>query len=71
MLLGTVFIAGGAVLIAVFGIVPEPTHSLEDLLHLFRRPAFIAFFSLLGIALLVCLIIVSRNEAQSGTFILF
>ncbi|KAL5518946.1 hypothetical protein ACEPAH_629 [Sanghuangporus vaninii] len=62
MLLGTVLIAGGAVLIAIFGIVPEPTHSLEDLLHLFRRPAFIAYFSLLGVALLVCLIITHIAE---------
>ncbi|KAG6842212.1 hypothetical protein C0991_000182 [Blastosporella zonata] len=36
MILGTILIAGGAVLIAVFGIVPEPTRSLEDLLALFN-----------------------------------
>jgi drug/metabolite transporter (DMT)-like permease len=52
MVLGTLFIAGGAILIAIFGIVPEPTRSLEDLLELFRRPAFIVYFSLLGGALL-------------------
>ncbi|KLO14459.1 hypothetical protein SCHPADRAFT_903273 [Schizopora paradoxa] len=57
MLLGTILIAGGAVLIAEFGIVPEPSHSLEDLLHLLRRPAFIVYFSLLGMAVLICLII--------------
>ena len=55
MVLGTLFIAGGAVLIAVFGIVPEPTHSLEDLLVLFSRPAFVAYFSLLGVLTVVCL----------------
>ncbi|THH21551.1 hypothetical protein EW146_g15 [Bondarzewia mesenterica] len=55
MILGTLLIAGGAVLIAYFGIVPEPTHSLEDLLVLFRRPAFVAYFSLLGFAVVVCL----------------
>ncbi|KAK7064236.1 hypothetical protein R3P38DRAFT_2823221 [Favolaschia claudopus] len=48
MILGTLLIAGGAILIAIFGIVPEPTRSLEDLLELFRRPAFIVYFSLLG-----------------------
>ncbi|KAI0735152.1 hypothetical protein C8Q76DRAFT_791725 [Earliella scabrosa] len=53
MLIGTLLIAGGAVLIAVFGIVPEPTHSLEDLLRLFNRPAFIAYFSLLGFVVFV------------------
>lgn len=60
MILGTLLIAGGAVLIAIFGIVPEPTHSLEDLLVLFSRPTFIAYFTLLGVAVLVCLAIVSR-----------
>ena len=59
MIIGTLFIAGGAVLIAIFGIVPEPTHSLEDLLILFSRPAFVAYFTLLGFAVLVCLAIVS------------
>ncbi|KAI0639420.1 hypothetical protein C8Q77DRAFT_1043895 [Trametes polyzona] len=56
MAIGTLLIAGGAVLIAVFGIVPEPTHSLEDLLRLFNRPAFIAYFSLLGFVVLVWLV---------------
>ncbi|KAH9982901.1 hypothetical protein BGW80DRAFT_1471555 [Lactifluus volemus] len=55
MMLGTLLIAGGAVLIAIFGTVPEPTHSLEDLLVLFARPAFIAYFTLLGVAVLMCL----------------
>ena len=59
MLLGTLLIAGGAVLIAVFGIVPEPTRSLEDLLALFNRPTFIVYFSLLGVFTVVCLAIVS------------
>lgn len=58
MILGTILIAGGAVLIAIFGIVPEPTRSLEDLLFLFRRPVFVAYFSLLGAVVVVCLVIV-------------
>ena len=62
MVLGTLLIAGGAVLIAIFGIVPEPTHSLEDLLILFSRPTFVAYFSLLGFAVLVCLAIVSPTR---------
>ncbi|KAI0031166.1 hypothetical protein K488DRAFT_52717, partial [Vararia minispora EC-137] len=53
--LGTLLIAGGAVLIGIFGVVPEPTHSLEDLLALFRRPAFIIYFSLLGLFLILSL----------------
>lgn len=59
MAIGTLLIAGGAVLIAVFGIVPEPTHSLEDLLKLFQREAFVVYFSLLGAVLGVVLIVVS------------
>ncbi|KAB5589790.1 hypothetical protein CTheo_6768 [Ceratobasidium theobromae] len=62
MVLGTLFIATGAVLIAVFGIVPEPTHSLDDLLRLFRRPTFVAYFSLLAAAVLTVLIITHLAE---------
>lgn len=59
MILGTILIAGGAILIAFFGIVPEQTRSLEDLLALFKRPAFIAYFSILGFVVISCLAIVS------------
>ncbi|KAJ7492624.1 hypothetical protein FB451DRAFT_1219053 [Mycena latifolia] len=62
MVLGTLFIAGGAILIAIFGIVPEPTRSLEDLLELFRRPTFVVYFSLLGAVVLGCLIITHVSE---------
>ncbi|TRM66300.1 hypothetical protein BD626DRAFT_397565 [Schizophyllum amplum] len=57
MVLGTILIAGGAVLIAIFGIVPEQTRSLEDLLELFRRPGFVAYFSVLGVAVAICLVL--------------
>ena len=66
MLLGTILIAGGAVLIAIFGIVPEPTHSLEDLLLLFNRPAFVVYFSLLGFFVALALIIVSGPQLRSS-----
>jgi magnesium transporter len=66
MILGTLLIAGGAVLVAIFGIVPEPTHSLEDLLELFARPPFVAYFTLLGVAVLACLAIVSRVHSISA-----
>lgn len=48
-------------LIAMFGIVPEPTHSLEDLLYLFSRTAFVAYFSLLGVVVIICLVIVRKQ----------
>ncbi|KAG8904690.1 hypothetical protein FRB99_001331 [Tulasnella sp. 403] len=56
MVLGTLLIVAGAVLIARFGIVPEPTHSLEDLLDLFSRHAFVVYFTLLGTTLLLVLV---------------
>ncbi|KAJ7487594.1 hypothetical protein B0H11DRAFT_2014030 [Mycena galericulata] len=62
MIIGTLFIAGGAILIAIFGIVPEPTRSLEDLLELFSRPAFIVYFSLLGAVVLGCLVVTHASE---------
>ncbi|KAG7450521.1 uncharacterized protein BT62DRAFT_927801, partial [Guyanagaster necrorhizus] len=62
MILGTLFIAGGAVLIAIFGIVPETTRSLEDLLGLFRRPAFVAYFSLLGAVVVSSLAVTHITE---------
>ncbi|EMD42069.1 hypothetical protein CERSUDRAFT_110614 [Gelatoporia subvermispora B] len=55
MIIGTLLIAGGAVLIGIFGIVAEPTHSLEDLLRLFNRPTFVVYFSLLAFVVVVCL----------------
>lgn len=66
MIFGTIAIAGGAVLIAIFGIVPEPTHSLESLLILFARKAFIVYFTLLGTAVLGCLIVVSTPHWRLG-----
>ncbi|KAH7345066.1 hypothetical protein B0J17DRAFT_638186 [Rhizoctonia solani] len=62
MVLGTLFVSTGAVLIAVFGIVSETTHSLDDLLRLFRRPTFVAYFTLLGCAVIIALIITHLTE---------
>jgi len=62
MVLGTFAIAGGAILIAIFGIVSEPTHSLEDLLVLFRRTPFVVYFSLLGAAVACCLVVTHIAE---------
>jgi len=40
-LAGTVLVAGGAVLIAAYGALPEPSHSLSQLLELLGRQQFI------------------------------
>ncbi|KAH6697626.1 DUF803 domain-containing protein [Plectosphaerella plurivora] len=38
---GTLLVCGGAVLIAIFGAIPEPAHDLRELLELLSRRAFI------------------------------
>lgn len=53
LLIGTVLIAGGAVLIGYFGVVPEPAHPLDDLIKLYSRPAFIIEFVVLCVAIAV------------------
>lgn len=55
---GTGLVALGAVLIAVFGVVQEREHSLDELLRLFGRPAFVAFFSVEGFVIIVALVTV-------------
>ncbi|KIJ27188.1 hypothetical protein M422DRAFT_785001 [Sphaerobolus stellatus SS14] len=70
MIFGTLAIAGGAVLIAIFGIVPEPTHSLEDLLVLLSRPPFVVYFSLLGTIVGLVLIVTHIIEFSLRTRLL-
>ncbi|KAF9164898.1 hypothetical protein DFQ26_000891 [Actinomortierella ambigua] len=53
---GTCLILLGAVLIGLFGVVPEPSHSLEDLIELWKRPAFIVYFSMVEIAVVFLLV---------------
>jgi hypothetical protein len=55
---GTALVAGGAVLIAVFGVVQEREHSLDELLRLFGRPTFVAFFSIEGFVIVVAVVTV-------------
>ncbi|GAA5944628.1 hypothetical protein JCM10213_008090 [Rhodosporidiobolus nylandii] len=52
---GTILIAGGAVLIGIFGVVPEQTHTLPELVALYRRAPFVLFVSLLAFSLLLIL----------------
>jgi drug/metabolite transporter (DMT)-like permease len=61
MLLGTLFVVVGAILIGIYGIVPEPTHSLDDLLRLFGRTSFVVYFSLLALAVILISAIVSMH----------
>lgn len=56
---GTGLVALGAILIAVFGVVEEKEHSLDELLRLFGRKAFVVFFVIEGFVIVVTLITVS------------
>ncbi|CAG8547542.1 3274_t:CDS:2, partial [Funneliformis mosseae] len=46
-------------MIGFFGVVNEPNHSLEDLIELYKRPAFIAYFSIIEFVV-VCLLIANK-----------
>ncbi|CAI2176327.1 12347_t:CDS:2 [Funneliformis geosporum] len=55
-IIGTFFILIGAVMIALFGVVNEPNHSLEDLIELYKRPAFIVYFSIIELMIMIFLV---------------
>ncbi|CAG8688441.1 4162_t:CDS:2 [Dentiscutata erythropus] len=60
--IGTLFILIGAVMIAFFGVVKAQNHSLNDLIELYKRPAFIAYFSTIEFILIVVLIAAKYGE---------
>ncbi|GAA6012530.1 hypothetical protein JCM11491_005420, partial [Sporobolomyces phaffii] len=62
LVVGTVLIAGGAVLIGIFGVVPEETHTLPELVRLYRRPAFLVWVSLLAVFLVAILAVAHVSE---------
>lgn len=43
---GTLLVSGGAILIAIFGAIPEPAHSLDQLLNLLARRTFVIWMIL-------------------------
>lgn len=54
---GTGLVAGGAVLIALFGALPEPSHTLDQLLALLSRPQFLAWMFCTGAAMIGILVL--------------
>jgi multidrug transporter EmrE-like cation transporter len=54
---GTVLVAAGAVLVSFFSAVPEPSHSLEQLLGLLSVPAFLVWFILSLVFVLLVIIL--------------
>lgn len=59
---GTLLVAGGAVLIAIFGAIGEPAHSLDQLLELLGRRTFIIWMVMQ--ALLVVTIVAVAGSLQ-------
>ena len=53
---GTILVCGGAVLIAIFGAIAEPAHTLDELLDLLGRRQFVIW--MIGQAVLVAAIMV-------------
>jgi magnesium transporter len=56
---GTLLVCSGAVLIAVFGAIPEPAHNLDQLLYLLWRRPFVLW--MIGQALLVAAVVVTAS----------
>ncbi|KAL1955587.1 hypothetical protein VTO42DRAFT_8390 [Malbranchea cinnamomea] len=55
-LIGTVLVCIGAVLIATFGAIGEPAHTLDQLLELLARPAFLKWMAGTGIVVALTLL---------------
>ncbi|KAI8380907.1 uncharacterized protein BYT42DRAFT_564649 [Radiomyces spectabilis] len=60
--LGTLLIAIGALLVGLFGVIQEPNHSLEDLIQLYKKPAFIIYFSIMEAVIVSMMVITHLME---------
>ena len=49
-------------MIASFGVVNDSTHSLEDLIELYKRPAFIVYFSIIEFVIIIFLALNKYGE---------
>jgi magnesium transporter len=56
---GTLLVCSGAVLIAVFGAIPEPAHNLDQLLYLLWRRPFVLW--MIGQALVVAAFVITAS----------
>ncbi|KAL1919519.1 uncharacterized protein VTP21DRAFT_2212 [Calcarisporiella thermophila] len=61
-IVGTIFIAAGAVLIGIFGATPDHNRDLSDLIELYKRPVFITLYSLEDVFILVVLLVTTFAE---------
>jgi hypothetical protein len=46
----------GALFVGLFGVIPEPDHDIDDLIRLYKKPAFIAYFSILEFVIITGLL---------------
>ncbi|KAH6710839.1 hypothetical protein DL95DRAFT_322827 [Leptodontidium sp. 2 PMI_412] len=60
---GTLLVSSGAVLIAIFGAIPEPAHSLDQLLQLLSRRTFVIWM-ILQFLLVLAIIVVAGFLAR-------
>lgn len=60
---GTMLVCIGAVLIAIFGAIPSPTHTLTELLELLGRPAFVLWMALQAVLVIgICAAVEGANH---------
>ncbi|KAI8090144.1 magnesium transporter [Gilbertella persicaria] len=59
---GTLLIVMGALLVGLFGIIPEPDHDIDDLIRLYKKPGFIVYFSILECVIITGLLITHYFE---------
>lgn len=60
---GTCLVCAGAVLIAIFGAIPSPTHTLDELLALLGRQAFVLWMSLQAVLVIaLCAVVDGANH---------
>lgn len=60
---GTCLVCAGAILIAIFGAIPSPTHTLTELLELLGRPAFVLWMSFQAVLVIaICAAVDGANH---------
>lgn len=52
----------GALLVGLFGVIPEPDHDINDLIRLYKKPGFIAYFSVLEFIIVLGLLVTHYFE---------
>ncbi len=67
-LAGTVLVSIGAGLVAGFGALGEPSHSLTELIWLFGQPHFIVWMAMQGALLLILMIMTSSRWIRPGFY---